>query len=435
MARSIPSQQNALLMQHACFARFADLSPPQQTATRDMFAGFIAENHAMIQQIQEQHPGAIVHNHRLEQADLDNDSIRFFVDGGASALRVGFSLTGDLTTAGIIAVFDKPARLTLPLHGNPYTGKSLAANPSLPNPKTTAEAMREKEWMEQLRALADTSHISIMADFFRYQSREHAPPVAITAPASPDNADAAQMLDVLCKAQGSLWWTCGKTLLLRAAVWYDARHYEIPDRWLLDVSKRLQAQKGVPTYADVLRLLELTPEQMAGLQSGHYNRDATENSQAYAQQKELAAAHTLLELLGDNASPQGNRAPVPTWNDLCSHAVTKTLAQDILTYDALTPQQRSQIPAYLQTQPHQFTPGAACRFLCRTLPPAGNSANRNRGYKNVAVRIFGGFGTGLLNTRDPLAEMQSFGSNPVILTLPLSIPEDRRGNTRIKVTP
>ena len=274
----------------------------------------------------------------------------------------------------------------------------------------------------------------VMADYFRAKDMESLfenPAPALTA---KELANATNMLDAFCRPGGCLWWTSGKTLLLRTRTWYVTRRYEISDRWLLDVSKHLQAQRGIPTYADVLRLLDLTPEQMVGLQSGLYNRGAG-NDVGAAPEKEVLAVHNLLQLLRDNASPQGNGVPVPTWEEINKHNSDKTLAQVILTYDTLTPQQRGLIPAYLQTQPHQYTQEQCTDFFALLYRPQETVQVGTGGYKNVTIRVFGGFGTGLLATREPLYEMQKNGSNPVILTLPLSVPDDRRKNTRVEITP
>ena len=430
-----PSQQSTLLSRHVCFVRFSDLTPLDQTAVRNMFAGFIAENHAMIQGLQERHPGAIVGNHRLEQEDLNSDSIRFFVDGGVSSKMIAFSLTGDLMTAGAIATFDKSVRYLLPIHGNPYTGKTLGAHHSLPDPKAVAIAMREKEWLDKLHALAEASGIPVMADFYRAKGEEKLREDPATAIAPKDLADAVNVLDQLSGTHGSLWWTSGTTLLLRTRAWYETRRYEIPDRWLLDVSKHLQGQRGIPTYADVLRLLELTPEQMYGLQSGFYYEGGSESSfSSPAFEKELWATRSLLELLRDNASPRGNDVPVPTWEDLGKHGADKTLEQVILTYDTLTPRQRGLIPMYLQTQPHQYTPEQSTDFFALLYRPEKTIQVGTGGYKNVPIRVSGGFGTRLVEARHPLSELPN-ESNQVILTLPLSLPDDRRGNTRVEIGP
>lgn len=293
-------------------------------------------------------------------------------------------------------------------------------------------AGREKEWIDQLRALSEASGLAVMADFFRHKSDK--PVIESPAPAPIASADHVNALDALCQTQDCLWWTQGTSLLFRSRAWYDIRRYEISTRWLSDVSKHLQAQHGVPMYADVLRLLELTPEQIIGLQSGFYNGENSGHGGG-AEEKELVEAHSLLEILRENASPQGNRVPVPGWNDLCRHNADKTLAQVILSYDTMTLAQRGQIPAYLQAQPHRFTPQEQTDFFAVVYRPEETARTGAGGYKNVSIRVFDGFGTGLLKARDPLAEMQTHGGNAVVLTLPLTLPDDRRGNTRIEVAP
>ena len=79
-------------------------------------------------------------------------------------------------------------------------------------------------------------------------------------PATPPTNASAAALDTLCEPDGYLWWVRGKSLLLRRRDWYRQRLYEVPDRWMAAMVERLKAQKGVPTYGDVLRVLELTPE-------------------------------------------------------------------------------------------------------------------------------------------------------------------------------
>ena len=430
------TQQSTLLSQHTYFVRFSDLTSPQQTAVRDMFAGLIAENHAEIQGLQERNPGAVIENHRLEQTDLDRDSIRFFVEGGKSSQTLAYSLTGDLMTAGTIATIDKPARYQLPIHGNPYTGKPLLANAEMPDPEVISLATREKDWLDQLRKISEASGVPVMADFFRTTDDESLrESLGVSAGASKDTADTVSALDAICRRKSYLWWTTGKTLLLRTRTWYETRRCEIPDRWLLGVSKHLQAQGGVPTYADVLRLLELTPMQVIGLQSALYSPGGTgEARYSSAHVKEVCATYNLLELLKDNASPQGNRVPVPTWSDLHELQADNSLQQFILSYDSLTPQQRGLIPAYLKTQPHQYTEEEVTDFFALLYRPEEKVQGTAGGNKSVPIRVAGGFGTGVLQARLPLTALPN-PSNPVTLSLPLSVPDDRRKNTRVELAP
>jgi hypothetical protein len=135
-----------------------------------------------------------------------------------------------------------------------------------------------------------------------------------------------------------------------------------------DVSNRLREQKGVPTYADVLRLLDLTPKQMYGLQSSLYAGGEHPHPTTFV--KEIWAAHDLLELLQDRASPLGNGAHVPTWEEIVKHRADDRLDQVILTGDGLTTRQLSLLPAYLQAQPHQLSPEQSADFFAVIYRPS-----------------------------------------------------------------
>jgi hypothetical protein len=93
------------------------------------------------------------------------------------------------------------------------------------------------------------------------------------------------------------------------------------------------------------------------------------------------------------------------------------------------------IPAYLQSQPHQYTPEQCTDFFAVVYRPQDAIQSGSGGYSNVPFHVFGVFGAGLRQSQNPLQEMQKLGSNRVTLTLPASIPDDRRKNTRVEISP
>jgi hypothetical protein len=283
--------------------------------------------------------------------------------------------------------------------------------------------------------LAQSSGIPVMADFYR--SGPATRPLNDTdalawglRSGDADSAAAAQTraetaaLDGLCQPEGYLWWTRRKTLLLRNRNWFAQRRYEVPDRWILTMAARLKAQSGIPTYADVLSLLELTPDQVAGLNSA---ADPRRSINPY----DMNRVHELLAIV--RASPRDIHAPLATIDDMSPQALRRRW----LRYTNLTPRQRLLLPAFLETYSYPIAPQDAQGFELRlTFNPAPEPEPREHlermgawpptndpDYRFVPVDL------GFRVTRDG---GRIYGRG---VALPASLPDDRRGKTKIELIP
>ena len=94
----------------------------------------------------------------------------------------------------------------------------------------------------------------------------------------------------------------GKSLLCRKRDWYDQRRYEVADRWMLELIDRLRARGGKPAAGDLFRVLDLTSEQIAGL-------NALPSAPYVSDDDRLTGIRELLAVL--KASPADADAPLP----------------------------------------------------------------------------------------------------------------------------
>lgn len=213
--------------------------------------------------------------------DLEHSALRFSLSdqGGRQSAGVGFDPPGSGLDGFDIATVDNRMEWLLPPHGNPYTGAPVSVKAALP-PASAVHSVwsgnnepknngAKKNWLDQLAALAAQTGLTIYADFYRSKAAHlfALEPPSSETPLVPAVRNSVTELDNLCRPSGYLWWMRGKTLLLRKRDWFVQRQYEVPDRWTLDMVKRLQEHKGVPAYGDAMRLLDLTTEQIAGLMS------------------------------------------------------------------------------------------------------------------------------------------------------------------------
>ena len=167
-----------------------------------------------------------------------------------------------------MGVFGSDSQWLLPAHGDPYTRKGVPKTAELLDLGDIRKAVTEGGWIDHLSMLSEAAHIPVLADYYR------AP--AIVHDLKTDDGTSATFdlkileplaLDGLCHRSGYLWWKRDRTLLLRKRDWYAQRRYEVSDRWMRDILHRLHRQQNVPTYADLCRLLDLTPAQITGMNS------------------------------------------------------------------------------------------------------------------------------------------------------------------------
>jgi hypothetical protein len=362
---------------------------------------------------------AALFNDRWERHKTADHSDRYVLTRDLAAQQCEAGLTRD-----------NRSRWLLPPRGNPYTGEKVAAGAPLPGVSAIHAAAAGKAWPDRLRKLAEASGIAVMADYYRgrsitkpyddssaYRGWSIQPlPDSSAAPADP----AASALETLCAPEGYLWWIRGKTLLLRKRDWYEQQRYEVPDRWMREMAGRLKAQGGLPTYADVLRVLELTPEQTIGLEglgepANHFG--------FVGQLRELLAIV--------QAAPKNPSAPLPVIDHLPNEEWQKTW----LRYPALTPSQRRLLGAFLDAYPYPVAAGKAVEFQARLfLDPDGPQRDAQ-----MAARM--GMPPAAYPDYRPVSVVLQFSLGDEhrlwgnFLALPTSLPDDRRDRTKIEVVP
>lgn len=306
---------------------------------------------------------------------------------------------------------------SLPVHGNPYTREPVPADASLPASGAIRAAMAEKAWPDRLRRLAEDTGMSLLADYYRVPPfTEH------FTRAFPDELARTIIvtdLDTLCELNGSLWWMRGKSLLLRQRDWFfSQRPYEVPDRWLLQMVQR--AQRGPFTCADVLRVLDLTDDQILGLrlltekplEVDGITRPVNRAEQTGGLRKYLAIAA---------ASPRNRDGRIENTQIVVPPSIPiQGLA---LKYKSMTPLQRRLIPVFLAARNSLFSPADAEQFSLLLSSTAKAPETTPSGYKHVPFRLAWDMGK------------KEYVSPGWTLDLPASLPDDRREQTRVEVVP
>jgi beta-lactamase regulating signal transducer with metallopeptidase domain len=294
------------------------------------------------------------------------------------------------------------AKFVLPPHGNPYSGARCGPEESLPDPKVVRSIAGNigTDWLDRLQALAEQTGQPVMADFYRSK------PLRIAA--EGDEAIAPEtplgVLDAFCRPQGYLWWNRGKTLLLRKRDWYDQRLYEVPDRWVLELTQRLKSHNGKPTRADMLRLQELSTDQIIGL---------VESAGGSADKRLLIGLHEAMEAMA--AAPGDKDAP--PYPGVIS---PDNPGPSVITPDIADPHQRALLADYGRLEKVPADELASGKFGFIMLP-------NERTVPDGATKINVG-----IETYYPLAKSIHAG---YLLTVPLTLPEDHRDKTQIEVGP
>jgi hypothetical protein len=264
---------------------------------------------------------------------------------------VGGSVVAELTESG---------QWQLPPHGNPYpaavrqigeaptTSLQISVNSkpaqlaagALPDEKFVRAASLEKAYVDRAKKLSRSSGQPVLGDYYR--TKVH---VNRQYPQDPPEQSAQmQALNELSGKQGSLWWFEGKTIFFRSRNWYERRLYEVPDRWYRNVAAKLKSQKGKPVYNDMQTIAELTPLQIHGLMSGH--RESGDlmfktEFDVYFQ----PGLHELLALLKPKPWPFGRNDEI-----LIGRVPDAQMKRATLTWELMTPTQRTALPAFLSAQ-------------------------------------------------------------------------------------
>jgi hypothetical protein len=273
--------------------------------------------------------------------DFDKQTLQFRVLPSYGTTDVAL-LMRPLGVGRTIVRVDHRKEWQLPAHGNPYSREPVAPGAPLPEARTVSIAAGEKTWPDRLRKLAAATGRPVLADYYRSKLLNQPRSAAAAPPGDPVGA-----LDALCQPVGYLWWTRAETLLLRKRDWFVQQEYEVPDRWLLSVAARLQAQRGLPTYGDVFRVLELSDEQITGLNSftGSSNIATRNVTTVWGTREALA----LFE-----ASGMAKSVPIPVEPDEAApeearHAFWQSQNQAALRVRDLAPHHQERILALLAT--------------------------------------------------------------------------------------
>ncbi|HLK57794.1 MAG TPA: M56 family metallopeptidase [Chthonomonadaceae bacterium] len=391
-----PEQREILLRNKAFNIPVAALDPQMHAQLMQSISDIYAADEAAAAKDNREY-------HRPPESDLEKAGVRFTIQSGGDKSGSGSQtiyLTIGFGYSEIPAVLRSTSHWLLPPHGNPYTGKKIAANSPLPSLKTLQALTGQEDWVGRLRKLAESSGQPVMADYYRSQTV--AIPLDDPYPPTPSETTAGA-LDALCRGESYLWWLRDKTLLLRKRNWFTQRQYEVPDRWMRETIRRLQAHQGIPTYTDVLRMGELTTEQIVGLQN------AGEGSDLVTSQSFLNGLPELLRILQGASAPGGNDTPLYPENEQTPLKIT---------LNSLPPEHRALLLDFAMTQNgfiglHDWNMEKFWVQMHCPSPPDAES-------KKTEVHIMYTFG-GVLN--------------PYAISLPLALPDDRTDRTRIAITP
>lgn len=306
----------------------------------------------------------------------------------------------------------------LPRHGDPFTGEAISADATLPAGPVieTVAADQKTDWITRLRRLSETADVPVVADYYRLRC---APDVSPPEPA-PDKlgANALTTLDAFSRPEGRLWWVHGQTLLFRKADWYERRLYEPSDLWLTTVSRDIAARNGWATYADILRLKELTQRQIVGLAALNEDRRGWLPYALAIPTEKLAGISELVNLLRIRAEPTGRATtPLLSCEDRSTAAYNRALVESTLRYTHLTSYQQQLILPFLAAQRESLQGEALEEFFCWITAYAPQL--EVRGYQCQRVIIHWQMGRGAREDFE--------------ISLPLTLPDDRRDKTRVTV--
>lgn len=396
-----PPQKELLFSRQRIYIPYTALNAGQKQELGDAFRQIIAEEEEFAERQRAEGFGVPV----SKVEDLERNGLLFKLMH-SSFVQVMVVLNRSPSGALLVALMDRKARWPLPAHGDPYTGRPVPSDAVLPEPKATAGAAEEKAWPDQLRRLAQESGQPLLADYYRVppQYREGFDPAATV----PTEAEAA--LDRLCQSGGYLWWTRGRTLLFRKRDFYSHRRLEVPDRWLLAAIDRLKARGGKPTYADVGRAAELTPDQVMGLDAL-----AGQGGLLGVEPDRLPSLRLFLSLV--------QLAPDATGTPVHALAVSRDVLRQIsLTYPGLSPAQRRLVPLLLAEEARPLPPEAAPAFSGYLLCPRDETVEQRGDYRFVRILLTWDF--------NKSSRGDSF---PATVSLPMSLPDDRRSRTRIEI--
>jgi hypothetical protein len=304
----------------------------------------------------------------------------------------------------------------LPRHGNPFTGEPLPTDAALPVVPLieTADADVKADWIARLRRLSETANVPIVADYYRLRCAPDAIPPGKT-PTKPAT-DALAALDAFSQREDCLWWIRGRTLLFRKTDWYERRLYEPSDHWLTDITRSIAERDGWSTYADVLRLKDLTQRQIIGLAALNEDRRGWLPYALSTPTEKLAGISELLNILRVRVVPTGRSNSPVLLQDSSAANYGQALEQSTLRYTDLTSYQQQLLFPFLAAQRQSLQEGPQEGiFSCWITAYPPEQGDRGYRYQRVTIhwRAAG-------RTRDDYE-----------ISLPLTLPDDRRDRTKI----
>ena len=417
-----PEQKDSLFARGFLNISFASSTPAQQAMAREAFGEVITTLKAIDEAQRVNFPNVHIVIDTPEM--LARHGLRFRLSHTNNAGLSGEVLQVILgaNTYMTMGSFESKDQWLLPAHGNPYLPKEKLNTDALPAAKATYEAAQKSVRVDRLSALAEAEHVAIFSDYFRTPALLHElAPIAGGKPGEPAPNPDLFALDTLCRPSGALWWTRGKTLMMRKRDWYTQRRYEVSDRWMRTVQARLQKQKSLPTYGDLYQLLDLTPKQVSGLNAvlGSVGTEGG-GEEALIDLDSEEGLHEMLRLI-QTAYP--NPTPLPM-------GVPHQIIQSRAGVDGGPPAQIVPLlTAFLNTLRLVASPENLRDFsvLLYGYTPEMLKAAQATPPQNLSINIDWKLGAdnGILNS----------ASHHWSLWLPLQIPYDRSDKTKIDLSP
>jgi RNA polymerase sigma factor (sigma-70 family) len=402
-----PEQRRLLFADGRMNLTFDMLTPVQQAQLRDVFDALFTEEQEQYRRDRQSIPGLLDTTSKPDDAVKGGLRLGVLLSRGQMIVRIGHHFSMDLT------VDDPRAPWLLPPHGNPYNGKKIDGKAALPEVRAVAAAAQQGDWPDVLQKLAEGAGMPLMADYYRSRPIVE-PEKEAVLPAGEQTREAVPALDALCRPSGYLWWTRGRTLLFRKRNWYTQRLYEVPDRWMLAMNKRLQASSAQPTYADMLLLSELTPLQMRGL-NGIPDRPEGGVIRSAPDEYWLAGVPSLLAIL--KSSRKTATGPLPVHNP--RQPFPPGLLDRFTLHDAdCAP---GLLQTYLAAQNDLLYAPDYTSFTLYAWRPLDAPQTTADGYRFVPVTLFCG--------------IESRQATFLDFLLPVTLPDDRRDKTRVALAP
>jgi hypothetical protein len=413
-----PEQKDSLFAAGFLNISFASSTPAQQTMAHEAFAEVITTLKALdeAQRVNFTEVHIVIDTPQMLQRHGMRFRLTHTNNTGLSAEVLQVILGAN--TYMTMGSFESQDQWLLPAHGDPYFPKEKQDPTGLPDAKNSAVAAGNLSWIDRLSALSETAHLPIFSDYYRSPALLHELSPTVLTSEKPASAEAIA-LDALCRPSGFLWWRKDGTLLMRKRDWYTQRRYEVPDEWLRAMQQKLQKQKSLPNYGDLYQLLDLTPKQISGL-NAVLGSVAVNGEDALIDLDSEQGLQEMLRLI-----QAGYAAPMPLPMGAPNQIIS--LGGGI---DGGVPQQLVPvITTFLNTLRLVATPENRHDFsvLLTAYTPEMLKFAQNPPPQNLTIGLDWKLGT----DNDILNSTAHHWS----LWLPLQVPYDRSGKTRIEVTP